>query len=489
VRGWILALPEPVRAAQPRLSYLLGMCEWHRGALPAAVRLLEAARPGLAAAGDTGAEGRCLAYLALHAALQYRFAAALEYLDSALARPLPPVLRAHLLIEQAHALLISQQRAAAAVALNAALDLGEASDDPAVLAALLRYYHPPFGVLPGAFARLVTLCARAERTPLDPASPAGVSLARHWITVHLLQGDIAAAIRRGEETLAHTQAGGPNFQVQMIVSTTLAQAYYIGGQPERAATLLEELATGLAELAAHPAVYTVLLYLWGRACWAAGRLDAARTLHARLRARLIPVLEMQAADEILGGLLAWAAGDLAGAERRLRAMAEVEDDLLALALNTSPRLLLAALYVEMACPREALDTLEQVLARYSLAGGPGYLMREGTVIVPLLRLAVAEGRHADLARDVLRLLGAADPTPPATGRSTGPAGSGDPVLISPREREVLRLLATGASNRAIAAQLVIGEQTVKTHLIHLFRKLEVTTRTGAVQRARDLGLI
>jgi LuxR family transcriptional regulator, maltose regulon positive regulatory protein len=61
--------------------------------------------------------------------------------------------------------------------------------------------------------------------------------------------------------------------------------------------------------------------------------------------------------------------------------------------------------------------------------------------------------------------------------------------LSARELEVLRLLATGAPNRAIAKELVVTLDTVKRHLSNLFSKLEVANRTQAVTRARELGLL
>ena len=61
--------------------------------------------------------------------------------------------------------------------------------------------------------------------------------------------------------------------------------------------------------------------------------------------------------------------------------------------------------------------------------------------------------------------------------------------LSARELEVLRLLAEGATNRAIAKQLVVSLDTVKRHVSNLFGKLEVANRTQAVARARELGLL
>lgn len=61
--------------------------------------------------------------------------------------------------------------------------------------------------------------------------------------------------------------------------------------------------------------------------------------------------------------------------------------------------------------------------------------------------------------------------------------------LSPREMEILRLVATGASNREIAENLVIAEGTVKNHLTNILGKLSVKDRMQAVLKAREYGLI
>jgi LuxR family maltose regulon positive regulatory protein len=61
--------------------------------------------------------------------------------------------------------------------------------------------------------------------------------------------------------------------------------------------------------------------------------------------------------------------------------------------------------------------------------------------------------------------------------------------LTEREQEVLRLLAAGRSNAEMAAELFVEQSTVKTHLIHLYRKLDAHSRTQAVARARALGLL
>ena len=62
-------------------------------------------------------------------------------------------------------------------------------------------------------------------------------------------------------------------------------------------------------------------------------------------------------------------------------------------------------------------------------------------------------------------------------------------LLTAREREILGLMAAGMTNPQIAAQLVIGAGTVKTHALTIYRKLEVANRTQAILRAQELGLL
>jgi LuxR family maltose regulon positive regulatory protein len=76
-----------------------------------------------------------------------------------------------------------------------------------------------------------------------------------------------------------------------------------------------------------------------------------------------------------------------------------------------------------------------------------------------------------------------------------PGHAGEPHragLIEPltdRELDVLRLLAAGRSNAEMAAELFVETSTVKTHLVHVYSKLDVHSRTQAVARARALGLL
>jgi NarL family two-component system response regulator LiaR len=75
------------------------------------------------------------------------------------------------------------------------------------------------------------------------------------------------------------------------------------------------------------------------------------------------------------------------------------------------------------------------------------------------------------------------------GPFTVDAGRVRELGLTPREHEILGLIAEGLSNREIGERLFVSENTVKTHSSRLFEKLDVSRRTQAVVRGRELGLI
>jgi DNA-binding NarL/FixJ family response regulator len=80
--------------------------------------------------------------------------------------------------------------------------------------------------------------------------------------------------------------------------------------------------------------------------------------------------------------------------------------------------------------------------------------------------------------------GAAPPTHAGVAQAIGPVEE-----LTPREREVLRLLTTGASNREIAEQLFISEGTVKNHISNILGRLGLRDRTQAAIWAKERGLV
>jgi LuxR family transcriptional regulator, maltose regulon positive regulatory protein len=148
--------------------------------------------------------------------------------------------------------------------------------------------------------------------------------------------------------------------------------------------------------------------------------------------------------------------------------------------------------------RGALAALADALA---LAAPEGYLrvfVDEGPPMAALLRELVGRRQErpaaaAAASRDHLaRLVEAFEQAGLPVRHPVRHGGVVVAGLVEPlteRELEVLRLLAAGAPNRAIAKELVVTLDTVKRHVSHLFSKLEVANRTQAVTRARELGLL
>jgi LuxR family transcriptional regulator, maltose regulon positive regulatory protein len=149
---------------------------------------------------------------------------------------------------------------------------------------------------------------------------------------------------------------------------------------------------------------------------------------------------------------------------------------------------------------DAVDALARALVLGSPEGYVRVFADEGTPMAELLtRLIAAQRAGHARAREVpldglARVLRAFGGTDAARGRdrNAGAAAPGLTALVeplSPREIQVLRLLAAGATNQAIARELVVTLDTVKKHVGHILAKLGAANRTEAVARARQLGLI
>jgi len=121
------------------------------------------------------------------------------------------------------------------------------------------------------------------------------------------------------------------------------------------------------------------------------------------------------------------------------------------------------------------------------AGASGYLLKEvsGNQLTNAIR-TVADGFsliYPSVARRVLdefgRLRGGTAPIDDDQGYSD----------LTPREREVLKLIASGRANKEIGTELGITERTVKTHISNIFSKLQLTDRTQAALYVHNRGLL
>jgi DNA-binding NarL/FixJ family response regulator len=122
------------------------------------------------------------------------------------------------------------------------------------------------------------------------------------------------------------------------------------------------------------------------------------------------------------------------------------------------------------------------------AGASGYVLKDVAGVDLLEAIHTVAGGGSLLNQEVvgrfLRRLAAE-----VDQRSSEPAASPGPDRLTPRELDVLRLIAAGMSNKEIAVRLSVTVATVKTHLEHILQKLQVSDRTQAAVYAVTHGLL
>jgi len=227
------------------------------------------------------------------------------------------------------------------------------------------------------------------------------------------------------------------------------------GEALRAVELLERL---LRQVPAHRRLERApALELLVCARIARGDLDEASTAVEELREveRLAGSRPLRAFTDVAEGMLAAAAGD------HERARALLEDGVDRFERSGAP--------FEAARARIELATSLVALGRSEVA------RQEASAAVDRLRELGADAEAAR-ARSILEALApeAARPSPPE---------------VTPRERDVLRLLAEGLTNRQIAERLVVSEHTVHRHVTNILRKLGLPSRTAAAAHAVRSGLL
>jgi DNA-binding CsgD family transcriptional regulator len=221
---------------------------------------------------------------------------------------------------------------------------------------------------------------------------------------------------------------------------------------------------------------------------AQGRRDAAAAAVRRalaeapeppLRARLLP-----AAAEILV-----AAGDLPGAAQAAAELDGLAGQIGTTALEAMSRQAAGTVRLAEGVADKALSALRAACRLWHELDVP-YETARCRVQIALACRALGDDESADLeldaARQVFAELGAAPDVSRVDGLRQGAPDTGG---LSPRELEVVRLVAAGRSNQAIAAELVLSEKTVARHVSNILAKLGVGSRTAAAAYAYEHGLV
>jgi two-component system nitrate/nitrite response regulator NarL len=186
------------------------------------------------------------------------------------------------------------------------------------------------------------------------------------------------------------------------------------------------------------------------------------------------------------------AGDAGDAQRRA---SELQPDLILLdnhlpgvnGVDALPALLEAAPGTRILMLTVSED--EADLAAALRGGAAGYLLKtgEGDDLIDAIVRAVRG--ESVIAPEMTSKLVAAYRGAAANGQAPAAVPASPLASLSPRELDILRAIARGASNKEIGREFGIAETTVKIHVQHVLRKLEVSTRVHAAVMATELGLI
>jgi LuxR family maltose regulon positive regulatory protein len=285
--------------------------------------------------------------------------------------------------------------------------------------------------------------------------------------IHYEWNDLDSAWSYGEQGLVLARQYDSSIDMFVVCEVLLARFEVARGDLESAEKRLAEAGRTAVENDFHhrlPEIHAAQAMLQLRM----GRLPEATDLPPPPRIRILLAKGMP--EEASALMDAWEAGVENLADECLRAM------------------VLRAV-VREACGNHdaALETMESALSPAFKGGFIRLFVDEGEAVCHLVRELHGRGKLPEYTSRILEAFRSAGVLQAV---DIGSENSRDGrELLSAREREVLLDIATGLSNQDIAEKLFISQHTVKVHVRNIFAKLEISSRTSAVARARSLGII
>jgi LuxR family transcriptional regulator, maltose regulon positive regulatory protein len=302
----------------------------------------------------------------------------------------------------------------------------------------------------------------AERASYEGSLPDGSASVDSWLAIvraQLCRGGVARMRADAEfavRTLARGSFNRPNAALQLAFSRWLA------GEVDQADDLFADVAEDGLEMGT---VHAAGLALGERAAIAIGR--GAWVQAEELVERALQIIRRSRMEEYPTSAFVWA---LAARVALHRGGAERAQEFLARAQRLRPRLTYAVPYFSI---QTRLELARAYLALAD-AGGAWTMLRE---IEPMLRRQPDLGRLPAKAEELRASL--------KTMRAHAPGAS----TLTAAELRLLPYLATHLTFPEMGERLYLSRHTVKSHVIAIYRKLNVTSRNDAVERSRELGLL
>jgi len=523
--GWARMLPPDALRMRPRLSLFYAAALTVVGQLDEAEVQVRAAEQATAAAGSAIADtpvagatapfpGELATIKAIVAAGRDDFSSAITYARTALAQ-LPAErtfwrLAATMGLSAAHWMRGELDQLIQSTEDQLALSAATGND---LLHAAARLQIAYIQVMQGKLRLAAQTCWRL----LDPVADrvGALSPFAGWATTWLSDisyewNDLDAAVRFARDGIAQSQRVG-NTEQQASNAVALAHALQAQGDTAAARAAMDQavqLAQPLVQVAERALITTSQVRLWlaqgelaAAAAWAQGGALAIDDTLNYVHVRIVEQLTLARV------YLAQGSAQTAQAIPLLEALLRDTESRGQFGQATEAYALLALAHIAAGDSIRARDCLSRAL---TLTTPEGYIRLFADLGAPMhtmiaeYRLQIAQRAHDESSASTGTVLAYIDKLLAAFPDRKAPVESEratndrvetyilETAMIEPlsaRELEVLRLIAAGQSNQAIAQTLIIAESTVKMHLKNIYGKLDAHSRTQAIARARALGLL